>query len=216
LSEPIRAVVWGASGHAAVVADSARRSGAWEIAGFIDEIDPERRGQPFAGSTVLGGVEALPSLQAEGIRHVLLGVGDNRARLRIAEEVEQRGHLLGTVVHPSATLGADVALGPGVFVAPGAIVNAGAVLQRAAIVNTNAVVEHDCVLGEGVHVSPGALLAGNVRVGRLTWIGIGAVVIEKLQIGEASVLGAGAVLVGDLAGGVLAYGVPASPRRTIA
>lgn len=211
-----RALVWGASGHAAVVADAARRSAKWDVVGFVDEIRPARRGEPFAGSIVRGGSEVLGAGDLADVRHVLLGVGDNRARLRIADQIEQRGFVLGTVVHPSASIGDEVELGAGVFVSAGAVVNAGAVLGRAVIVNSNAVVEHHCQLGEGVHVAPGALLAGNVKVGRLTWVGIGAVVIEKLELGAESILGAGAVVVQNLPGGVVAYGVPAAAKRPIA
>lgn len=214
LAEPVRAVVWGASGHAAVIADAARRSKAWEVVGFLDEIRPQRRGEPFAGAQVLGGADAVELLG--DVRHVLLGVGDNRARLRIADQVEQRGLALGTVVHPSACLGDDVQLGAGAFVNSGAVVNAGAVLGRASVVNSNAVVEHHCVVEEGAHIAPGALLAGNVKVGRLAWVGIGAVVIEKLEIGAECVLGAGTVVVESVPPGVVAYGVPASVRRPVA
>jgi acetyltransferase EpsM len=216
LAERTRALVWGASGHAAVVADAARRSQTWDVVGFVDEIQPQRRGEVFAGAPVVGGSEALLSGAHIDVRHVLLGVGDNRARLRIANEVEARGLTLGTVVHPAASIGDDVELGAGVFVGAGAVVNAGASVGRAAIVNSNAVVEHHCRVEEGAHVAPGALLAGNVKVGKLAWVGIGAVVIEKLEVGAETVLGAGAVVVDNVPAGVVAYGVPAATRRPIA
>jgi sugar O-acyltransferase (sialic acid O-acetyltransferase NeuD family) len=213
LTDPAKkALVWGASGHAAVVADAARSNRAWEIVGFIDELSPERRGEAFGGSVVVGGVEALEAARETGVSHVLLGVGNNRARLRIADEAERRGFALGTVTHARAIVAVDAVIGSGAFVAAGAVVNPGATVGRASIVNTNAVIEHHCWLSEGVHVAPGALLAGGVRVGRLTWIGIGAVVIEKLEIGEETMVGAGAVVVANVSARVVAYGVPASTR----
>jgi sugar O-acyltransferase (sialic acid O-acetyltransferase NeuD family) len=216
LAERTRALIWGASGHAAVVADAARRSQTWDVVGFVDEIQPQRRGEVFAGAQVVGGSEVFSSGAHADVRHVLLGVGDNRARLRIANEVEERGLALGTVVHPAASIGDDVELGAGAFVGPGAVVNAGATIGRAAIVNSNAVVEHHCRVEEGAHIAPGALLAGNVKIGRLAWVGIGAVVIEKLEVGAETVLGAGAVAIDSVPGGVVAYGVPAAARRPIA
>lgn len=215
MAERTRALVWGASGHAAVVADAARRSQAWDVVGFVDEIQPQRLGEAFAGAEVVGGSEVLSSGAHADVRHVLLGVGDNRARLRIANQIEERGLAVGTVVHPAAIIGDHVELGAGVFIGAGAVVNAGAFVGRAAIVNTNAVVEHHCRVEEGAHIAPGALLAGNVRVGRLAWVGIGAVVIEKLEIGAESMLGAGAVVVSSVPSGVLAYGVPASARKPV-
>jgi UDP-N-acetylbacillosamine N-acetyltransferase len=213
LSERTRAVIWGASGHATVVANAARLGSAFELAGFIDELKPSRRGELLAGSSVLGGLDVLDELLVSGVRHVLLGVGDNRARFRIALEAEARGFELGTVLHPAAVIAPEVELGAGTFVGPGAVINPHVRIGRAAIVNTNAVVEHHCELGDGVHVAPGALLAGNVHVGRLSWIGIGAVVIEKRTIGNESMVGAGSVVVHDVASGVVVYGNPAVHRR---
>lgn len=210
---PARAIIWGASGHATVVANAARLGARFALAGFLDELNPDRRGELLAGSRVLGGLESLDDLLASGVRHVLLGVGDNRARLRIAAEAERRGFELGTVVHPAAVVAAEVELGVGSFVGAGAVINPHARIGKATIINTNAVVEHHCDVGEGAHIAPGALLAGNVRVGRLSWIGIGAAVIEKREVGEESVVGAGSVVVRDVASRVVVFGNPASYQR---
>ena len=40
-------VIWGASGHAKVVADILRKSRRYEVAGFLDDVDPQRRGEVF-------------------------------------------------------------------------------------------------------------------------------------------------------------------------
>jgi sugar O-acyltransferase (sialic acid O-acetyltransferase NeuD family) len=215
LSLPAQAIIWGASGHATVVANAARLGTRFELTGFLDELNPGRRGESLAGSRVLGGLESLEELLASGVRHVLLGVGDNRARLRIAAEAERRGFELGTVVHPAAVVATDVELGVGTFVGAGAVINPHTRIGRATIINTNAVVEHHCEVGEGAHIAPGALLAGNVRVGRLSWIGIGAAVIEKREVGDESVVGAGAVVVRDVAARVVVFGNPARRQRAV-
>ena len=67
-------VVWGASGHALVVADAVRLAGEYEIAGFLDDLHPGRHGEQFCGALVLGGVEMLDSLWALGVG--AMGSGD--------------------------------------------------------------------------------------------------------------------------------------------
>ena len=190
-------VIWGASGHASVVADILRLRGEYEIVGFIDNFDPARRGSIFCGAPVLGGEETLDDLARLGVEHLIFGFGDCAARLRLGEIVRARGFRMATAIHPRATVAADVTVGGGTVIAAGAVVNPGARVGEDVIINTCASVDHDCVVEDGAHVSPGARLAGGVSVGRAAWIGIGAVVIE------------------DVPDGVVAYGVPARVRRKL-
>lgn len=207
-------VIWGASGHARVVADIVRLVGKYEIAGFLDDGRPERYGTTFCGAPILGGGELLPCLKETGIVYVIVAVGDCRTRLRLAEAARRHGFQLATAVHPGAIVADDVQPGPGSMVAAGAVINPGAEIGENVIVNTAASVDHDCVLADGVHVGPGAHLAGEVRVGRASQVSVGAVVVNGVRIGAASLVGAGAVVVGDVPDGVVAYGVPARVIRT--
>jgi sugar O-acyltransferase (sialic acid O-acetyltransferase NeuD family) len=202
-------VILGTGGHARVVADIVRVGSDYELVGFLDDFYPERHEQRFCDATVLGGREQMGKLMAQGIRHVILALGDNAARRRIATEFVAAGYVLGQAVHPRATLAADVRIGGGAVLMAGAVVNPNATLGENVIVNTCASVDHDCVLGNAVHLSPGAHLAGAVRVGDESWIGLGAVVLEGRSIGERTIVGAGAVVTRDLAADVVAYGVPA-------
>jgi len=208
-------VIWGASGHALVVADAVRLAGEYEIAGFLDDQNPDRRGEAFCGSAILGGYEMLDGLPATGIEAIFLGFGDGNARLRLAAIVSAKGFSLPMIVHPRAVVASDVVLGPGTFVAAGAVINAQARIGAQVIVNTCASVDHESVVEDGAHICPGVHLAGGVRVGRAAWIGIGASVIDKAHIGASSVIGAGAAVVGDIPDGVIAYGVPARVIRRL-
>lgn len=66
------------------------------------------------------------------------------------------------------------------------------------IINTAAVVEHDCVVGAHCHIAPNATLCGSVKIGELTHIGAGAVVLQGLTIGSGCVVGAGSVVTKDM------------------
>lgn len=213
MSAAEKIILWGAGGHALVVADVLRCQGGWEIVGFLDDADPRRHGQPFAGATILGGREQLPKLRERGVRHAILAFGDCAARLKLAEVAGQEGFELATAIHPRATLAESVTVGAGSVIAAGAVINPGARLGRNVIVNTCASVDHDCVLEDGVHISPGARLGGGVKVGRGAWIAIGATLAPRVTIGEGTVIGAGAVVLRDIPAGVVAYGVPARDRR---
>lgn len=207
--EPQPVVIWGASGHALVVADIVRLMGGYEITGYLDDVSPHRAGEPYGGATVCGGRGALEQLRHDGVEHVALGVGNCRARLALAREARELGFQLVTAIHPSAIVAASASIGEGSVLCAGSVVNPGAKLGVAVIVNTSASVDHECILGDAAHICPGAHLAGRVNVGECTAVGIGSAVRDNIAIGADSVIGAGAAVLADLPANVTAYGVPA-------
>jgi len=213
LSVATRLFIWGASGHALVVADIIRQLDLFEIVGFLDDIDPQPRSDPRLTASILGGRDVLTGLRRLGVEAAIVAVGDCAARLELAAIAEGHGFVLATAIHPRAVVAADVAVGRGSVICAGAIVNPGARISANVIVNTSASVDHECVLEDGVHISPGAHLGGSVFVGRGAWVGIGAAVAPGVRIGARSVVGAGSVVLEDVPESVVAYGVPATVRK---
>lgn len=208
-------VIWGASSHALVVADIIRLQRDYEIVGFLDSVNPKRARTNFCGSIILGGAEQLDVLSAQGIKYLIIGIGNNQARLRLAELAHTKGYLLATAIHPRATIAANVSIGVGTAVAAGAIVNPGVRLGQNIIINTNACVEHECRIEDGALINTGACLGGGVIVERAATVEIGAIVAARVRIGIGSVVGAGSVVLNNIPGGVLAYGTPARVIRQI-
>jgi UDP-N-acetylbacillosamine N-acetyltransferase len=68
----------------------------------------------------------------------------------------------------------------------------------AGIINTGAIVEHECVVGDYVHVSVNATLAGRSRLGDCVFLGAGAVVIDSIEIATGITVGAGGVVTSSL------------------
>lgn len=208
-------VVWGAGGHARVVAQTLHRLRSWEILGFLDDVDAHRAGEPFAGATVLGGHEILPALRERGLTSLALGFGDNRARLERWAGLQRQGFEFPVLIDPHALVAEDAVIGEGSYIAAGAIVQPGVRIGAQVIVNTGAVVDHDCVVEDGVHIGPRACLCGHVSVGRGAWIGAGSVVRDRARIGEGAYVGIGALVLSGIADGMLAYGHPAQAIRPV-
>lgn len=207
--EPQNVVIWGAGGHALVVADILRCQVGWHVAGFIDDANPRRAGEAFCGSTVLGGRDLLPTLRDRGVTHAILAFGNCAARLELADVVTAAGLELATAIHPNAVVAADVSIGPGSQVVAGAVINPASRIGANVIINTCASVDHECVIADGAHVCPGVRLGGAVKVGRGAWVGIGSTVLPKVSIGDGATIGAGAVVLEDVPPNVTAFGVPA-------
>lgn len=96
----------------------------------------------------------------------------------------------------------------------GAVINPGTVIGHHYIVNTCAVIDHDCELEEFASVGPRAVLAGRVPLGRLAAVGVGAAVIEHTIVGAGTIVEGGSVVVRGLPPNVVAMGVPARVVRT--
>jgi len=208
-------VIWGASGHALVVADIVRLRAEYELVGFLDDVNPDRTSAAFCGSRILGGQEQLVHLREQGVDYIIFGFGDCSARLELSKLVRELGFSLATAIHPKATVAADVSVGAGTVIMAGSVVNPGAQIGENVIINTCASVDHECVIEDGVHIGPGVRLGGHVRVGRAAWIGIGVTIKDAVHIGPGSVIGAGAVVLSDIPGGVVAHGTPARVVREI-
>lgn len=206
-------VIWGASGHAIVVADILRLQGEYEVVGYLDNVNPQLHGTILHGAPILGGEEQLEILQSQGVRHIIMGFGNCDVRLALAERVKSMGFNLAIAIHPSAIIAPDAIVKPGTVVAAGAIINPACQIGENVIINTSSSIDHECVIADGAHISPGVHLAGRVTIGRATWVGIGASVIDHISIGSGVIIGAGSVVISHIPDHVVAYGNPAQVRK---
>ncbi|MBC7919569.1 MAG: acetyltransferase [Ferruginibacter sp.] len=197
-------MLYGGGGHAKGVLECLWSAGVL-VAGFFDD-DP--------AVTELCGIRSLgtfdPAL-ASGLP-LLIAIGDNATRSRVARRLE---HASTVVSHSSALLSTLAWVDEGTVVFHRAVVQSGVRVGRHVILNTAAVVEHDCVLADFVHVAPGAVLCGRVRVDEGTLIGAGATVLPGVAIGRWCTVGAGAVVTRPLPDFSVAVGMPARVIRKI-
>ena len=202
---------WGAGGHAKSVIEAVLSTDRWTVVGLIDS-DRSRWGAIWAGQPILGGAEGLPDLLSKGVRDAFVavgGVGDNRPRIRVFEQLSNAGFRLPPIVHRSTIVAHSAQVGRGTVLLAGVIVGADATIGDNVILNTGAIVEHDCQIGSHCHISTGSRLGGGVRVGEAAHVGIGATIRDGLTIGPFAIVGAGSVVINDVARNATVAGVPA-------
>ena len=208
-----KVVIWGATGPALVVEDIFRLQAEYEIAGYLDNLDPERKGEHFGGATVLGGEEILGDLLKSGVRNMIFAFANGPTKLKLAEAVKARGFTLVSAIHPSACIARTATIGAGTVVRSQVAVGPQTRIGENCILGYGVSVSHDCTVGDGVHISSGANIAGGTRIGRNAWIAVGVNIIDNKTIGENTTVGAGSLVVNDLPDNVIAYGSPAKPVR---
>src|SRR5215467_12967345 len=159
---PKRTVIYGAGGHGKLVADVVLARGQ-QIEAFVDD-NSSRAGQTMLSLPVLSS-QSLWQEAAQQPVAVVLGVGNNMARKKIAERCLAAGIEILTVIHPTAIISKTALIGAGTAIMAGVVVNPDAQLGPGVILNSGAVVEHDVVLGAYAHISTNAALGGGSRVG---------------------------------------------------
>ena len=193
-------LLYGAGGHAKAVLEMAQAIGAFRIAGIIDD-NKALAGTSVLGVPVLGGAEILPQLSAQGLHLAANGVGgiiNIGVRIRLFELLASHGFSLPILRHPRATVEASARIADGVQIFANAYVGSEAILHERCMINTGAIISHDCEIGAYTHIAPGALLAGHVHVGERALVGMGVTTVIGLKIGAGARIGNGAVLLADV------------------
>ncbi|MDE5975762.1 MAG: NeuD/PglB/VioB family sugar acetyltransferase [Muribaculaceae bacterium] len=128
-------------------------------------------------------------------------------RRGIISRYEKAGARFVTIIAPSAIVTPNSVIGEGSAILAGAIVNR-ASLGRHVVVNTGAIVEHDCEIGDNTFIGPGAVLGGGVRIGNDCFIGLGARIRNGITIGPGVTVGMGAIVTRNLSKPGIYHGFP--------
>jgi sugar O-acyltransferase (sialic acid O-acetyltransferase NeuD family) len=203
-----RVIIVGAGGHALVVADAVRASGD-DVVGFVDMVAPQRKGELFCGSPIIGCLDDFYTLPESEKLFVAFGFGHCMARYRLMGELNTHNVQLHTVIHPRAFVSPSARIGHGVYIGPNAVVEAQCDIGAGTIINNGVCVCHGSSIGCAVAICPGVMIGGQTIIGDKTWLGIGSTCIDKIRIGDNSFIGAGSVVVSNMPENCFAIGVPA-------
>ncbi|PMG74828.1 acetyltransferase [Shewanella sp. 10N.286.51.B7] len=201
----------GASGHGKVIADLAEQLGF--IVKFYDDAYPEKT--YIEHWTIHGTCADLITLKNQSptcSNNVVVAIGNNEIRQQKIQLLQQSSFNLITLIHPTAVISKYAVIAQGSVVFAGAIINAFANIGVGCIVNTSAIIEHDCAIGDFTHICPNTALAGGVVVGSKSWVGIGTQIKQLIVIGDNCMIGAGSTVVKNLPNNVTAFGSPAVPQ----
>jgi sugar O-acyltransferase (sialic acid O-acetyltransferase NeuD family) len=213
LKETAVGAIVGAGMQGRIVAEIWRRAGAPQELLFLDD-DSAHWGTVVADIPVVGPLDSLDEFDRTDVS-VLVALGNNFTRTRIAARLGKHEIRFATAIDPSAVVASDAVVAPGSVVGPQAVIHTGAEVGEQVVVNAGAVVEHDSVLESGVTLAPGVTTAGRVYVERHAFVAAGATIVGRVRIGRAAIVGAGAVVTRDVPPETLVYGCPARVIRKV-
>lgn len=194
-------VIFGAGGHAKVVADIALKNG-FEIEGFLDD---NASASNVIGYPILGKIDDCVKFKDSCV--FAMGIGNNAVRKKIFNKYSELEY--PTLIHPTASIGIETKISKGTVVMPYVVVNTCAEVGEFSILNSASVVEHDCKIGDYTLIAPNATVCGTGKVGNFVWLGAGSVVNQTIKICDGVTVGSGAVVTKDITESGTYIGVPA-------
>ena len=204
MSDKIIAIA-GYSGHGLVVADAAFSAGI-KLSHYTDR--NKSKLNPYKIKYL--GLETNSDFFDKALNlEFILGIGYNTIRNKVFQLLISKNIDVLNVIHNSCLISHNVTLGVGNFISKNVAINPLAKIGNACIINTGAIVEHECIIGDAAHIAPGAVLAGNVIIGEGSFIGANSVIKNEVTIGRNVIIGAGAVVIKDVPDNMVMVGNPA-------
>ena len=199
-----RLILAGGGGHALSVVEALDNDSI--IAGYT-ALSPS----PDMPADWLGNDNDVAELAGKGflfhMAFVYAGLPVMDKRRRLIEWYENAGAGFVSVIAPSAIVSRNSIVGEGSAVMCRAVVNR-ATLGRHVIVNTGAIVEHDCRIGDNTFIGPGAVIGGGVSIGSDCFIGLGANIRNGVTIAPGVTVAMGAVVTRSLLEPGIYHGTP--------
>ena len=198
--------IYGAGGHAKIVATAAFETNSYEKIYFLDSAKKDFK---FSEKSAIFSLNPEDDLLISSVdAQSIIAIGDNRIRMKIALESINDNFI--SIQSPNSYLSQFSKISEGVFISAGAMINADSFIGPHAIINTGSVIEHDCKIGSFSHVGPNAALGGNVELGSNVFIGGGAFVNPNLSICSDVIVGSGSVVINNISEPGIYAGVPAN------
>ncbi|MEL4420906.1 acetyltransferase [Shewanella algae] len=198
MNKPLPLVLIGGGGHASVLADILLGQGR-EILAIICPDDISTR-TVFAGIPHFTQNNDITRFNSDSVL-LVNGIGmvpRSNLRRRVNKIFLELGYQFETVIASDANVSVFAEIKSGVQILPGARVQTGAIIAEHTIVNSGALIEHDCRIGAHNHIAPHATLCGDVLTLEEVYIGANATIIQGLVLESQSIVGAGAILTQSL------------------
>ncbi len=182
----------------------------YEVAGYVENLDPGRcKNRLFD----------LPVYWAEDIgplkdTHLCVCGISTTHRRKYIEQVQKMGMHFATIIHPTARVSMGAQIGNGCIISPLSNVSYATILGEHVFVNRGALIGHHSNIGSFCTIQPGTTVAGKVTMGSGTYVAMGSTIIDRINIGQNCVIGAGSVVVKDVPDSVQVVGVPARIVKT--
>lgn len=187
-------VILGASYFArevySVVLDCIQGGEPLNFKGFLDDRLNILNDFPHGGE-MLGAVESYIPKENDLI---IPALGNPLVREKYVMIAKENGCRFGTLIHPSAQIGANVTIGTGCVVMQNVVMTAGLVVGDFVNVGVQTILSHGNRIGEFSQFANLCSITGEVTIGRSVECGCGVTVVPHVTVGDYAQLCSGSVV----------------------
>lgn len=208
-----RIVIWGGRAQSRLLHEMIEETGIGVIAAVFD---PSLQAPAYdsTAETLFTATDLATRMANFDSFIVAVGAEYGFARWRIAQALQSYGLVPVSLRHARAFCEPTAQTGAGLVMMPSSVIHKFSRLGEQCVLNTGAVLDHECVLGNGVHLMGGCAVAGQVSIGDFATIGTNATVLPGIRIGTGAYVGAGAVVTRDVPDYAVSVGTPARRVRS--
>lgn len=174
-----------------------------EWCGFLDDTVPAPAS--MWGLPLVGGLDLIPHMIAEGYKFVNTISGSTVGRYETSKRVIEAGGEFVDFIYPTTR---DFKHGIGTYCQDEVGIQADVEVGDNCAIHARAFISHECRIGHSCFVGAG-VLAGRVTMGDGAYLGINATVLPDVKIGKWATIGAGAVVLHDVPDYAVMVGNPA-------
>lgn len=189
----------GYSGHSLGVIDSIHKNGG-AVTGYFDKTEKKESHElEYLGQET----------EKTNGYNLFITIGDNMIRKRIYTKIKLKNNVDFSVIDNSSNISHSSLIGHQTYIGKNTILNERVQVGIGCIINTGAILEHECKIGNFTHIAPSATICGNVTIGENCLIGANSTIIPNVKIGDNVVIGAGSVVLKDVISNSKFVGNPA-------
>ena len=177
-------VILGYGGHSNMCFETLKKLKDYKFRGNIVENYKLLRSQENA----IGCDDMLPEFFNNGLRNIIIGIGDiesrNQKREYLFNKLRKIGFEIPNLIDITSIVEESVVIGEGNQIMASVTLGTNCSIGDNNIINTGVILCHDTVIGDNVHIAPGAIIAADVKIGNNSLIGLGVTIHRGVKIGS--------------------------------